>query len=174
MLRCSRQFRCLIGIPTVAFGLVLGLGGCAHNPTSVNREAGARPRVEQLALSTAMDDAYGKVDFAFVSGKKVFVETKALAKTDVDFITSYVQKKVLAAGGTPSLDEKDAQLKLTSTMEVSGTDEVQKVGKDVVVGQFKGTLAVVDTANGLITNIYDLNSVAQTKRNRKGTTKIVD
>lgn len=161
-------------IVTIGVGFVLGFCACSHNPTAVSRELGARPRVEQLALSTAMDDAYGTVDFGFVSGKKVFVETKALAKTDVDYITSYVQKKVLAAGGMPVLAEQDAQLRLTSTMEVSGTDEIQKVGKDVVVGQFKGTLSVVDATTGQITKIHDLNSVAQTKRNRKGSTKIID
>lgn len=165
--------RCGSGILIVGLCTTFVVTACTKNPTSVTRELGARPRVEQLALSTAMGDAYQKIDFGFVSGKRVFVATKSLAKTDIEFITSFVQKKVLAAGGNPILEEKDAQLGLTSTLDVSGTDEVEKVGKDVVMGQFKGTLTAVDLSSGKILNMYDLNSVVQTKRNRRATTKII-
>jgi len=150
-----------------------GLLGCTRNPTTVSREVSARPRLEQLALAAAMDDAYNRIDFGFVDGKDVYVETKSLAKTDVDFITAFVQKRVLEGGGSPVLEPDEAELRLTSTMEVSGTDEVEKIGKDVVMGQFKGTLQVVNLADGAVLKIFELDSLAQTKRNRKGRTRIV-
>lgn len=153
---------------------LVGCSGCTSSTTAVSRELAARPRVEQLALATAMDDAYGRVDFGFANGKKVFVETKSLAKTDVEFITAFVQKKVMEGGGTPVPSEAQADLRVTSTLEVSGTDEVEKMGKDVVMGQFKGTLQVVDLAEGAIVQMHALDSLAQTKRNRKGTTKILE
>lgn len=167
------------GVSTaLVVGVVLvglfGDTGCTKNPTSVNREVAARPRVEQLALSSAMESAYDSVDFSLVKNENVYVETNALAKTDVEFITSFVQKQVIAAGGTVVLNERDADLKLTSTVEVSGTDEVNRTfGKDVVMGQFKGSLAVVDLASASIVQMYELDSLAQTKRNRRAKTKVL-
>jgi len=45
---------------------------CADTVTDVGREATARPRIEQLALSNAIDLAFKDVDFAEVIGKKKF------------------------------------------------------------------------------------------------------
>ena len=121
-----------------------------------------------------MEEAYNKADFGFCKGKKCFVETKALSKSDIDFITSYVTKKVLSAGGVPVIQESAAELKLTSTLDVSGTDEVKRSwGKDVVIGQFKGTLAVIDISKGTVQQVIDLNGTAQSKRNRDADTKIL-
>jgi spore cortex formation protein SpoVR/YcgB (stage V sporulation) len=166
-----------IPIP-VALGVVLLAGGmlaCTRASTSVGREVSARPRVEQVALSAAMEAAYNKVDFAFCRGRKCFVETKALSKTDIDFITSYVTKKVLTAGGFPVLQEANAEITLTSTLEVSGTDEVKRtMVKDVVIGQFKGTLAIIDRSKGTVVQAFDLKAVSQTKRNKTADTTILE
>jgi hypothetical protein len=174
MSRNSKHVSRAVAIPMIAIGIVASLCSCSQNRTAVSREVGARPRIEQLALSTAMDDAYGKVDFKFVAERSVFTMTKALSKTDVDFINSYVQKKILAAGGTPVLEEKDAELKLTNTIEVSGTDEVKKRRRGVLIGQFKGTLSVVDLTSGQITDIFDLDSTVKAKRTQKGKTKVIN
>lgn len=154
-----------------------GLAGlaCTKANTAIGREASARPRIEQVALSSAMEAAYAKVDFGFCKERKCFIETKALSKSDVDFITSYVTKKVLAAGGTPVLQEAGADLRLTSTLDVSGTDEVKRtLLKDVVIGQFKGTLTVVDLKAGAVQKVIDLNAVSQSKRNKTADTKILE
>ena len=158
----------------VALLLIGGGLGCTKASTSIGREASARPRIEQVALSSAMEAAYNKVNFGFCRDKKCFVETKALSKSDIDFITSYVTKKVLAGGGIPVLQENDAELKLTSTLDVSGTDEVKRtLVKDVVIGQFKGTLAVIDIAKGTVKQVIDLNATSQSKRNKSADTKIL-
>ena len=154
--------------------LLAGLA-CTRASTTIGREASARPRIEQVALSSAMEAAYAKVDFGFCKDRKCFIETKALSKTDVDFITSYVTKKVLAAGGVPTLQEPGSELRLTSTLDVSGTDEVKRtLVKDVVIGQFKGTLTVVDLAKGTVSKVIDLNAVSQSKRNKTADTKILE
>jgi len=122
-----------------------------------------------------MEAAYNKVDFAFCHSKKCFIETKALSKTDIDFITSFVTKKVLTAGGFPVIQESNAELTLTSTLDVSGTDEVKRsFVKDVVIGQFKGTLAIVDRAKGTVLQAFDLKATAQTKRNKTADTSILE
>ena len=110
-------------MPTIRFPLFLlgllailsGLG-CTKANTTIGRETSARPRIEQVALSSAMEAAYNKVNFGFCRDRKCFVETKALSKSDIDFITSYVTKKVLSGGGVPVLQESAAELKLTSTL----------------------------------------------------------
>lgn len=164
-------------IPALLAALALTLTGlgCTKASTTIGREASARPRIEQVALSSAMEAAYAKVNFGFCQGKRCFIETKALSKSDVDFITSYVTKKVLAAGGTPLLQEPGADLRLTSTLDVSGTDEVKRtLVKDVVIGQFKGTLTVVDLKAGTVQKVIDLNAVSQSKRNKTADTKILE
>ncbi|MBP7147029.1 MAG: hypothetical protein KBD01_05755 [Acidobacteria bacterium] len=147
------------------------LAGCTASTTAISRETAARPRVEQKALVSAMEGAYAKVDFSVCRGRKVFVETRALSKTDVEFITSYVQKQALAARCVPVIDEQEADLKMTSMLEVSGTDEVERrMLKDVVVGQFTGTLTVTDLREGAVIKAWDLHAMSQTKRNRRATT----
>jgi len=165
----------IITLPALVALLLIGGGlGCTKASTSIGREASARPRIEQVALSSAMEAAYNKVNFGFCRDKKCFVETKALSKSDIDFITSYVTKKVLAGGGIPVLNESAAELKLTSTLDVSGTDEVKRtLVKDVVIGQFKGTLAVIDIAKGTVKQVIDLNATSQSKRNKSADTKIL-
>jgi len=165
-----------ITLPVLVTLLLIGGGlGCTKASTSIGREASARPRIEQVALSSAMEAAYNKVNFGFCRDKKCFVETKALSKSDIDFITSYVTKKVLAGGGIPVLQENAAELKLTSTLDVSGTDEVKRtLVKDVVIGQFKGSLAVIDIAKGTVKQVFDLNATSQSKRNKNADTRILE
>lgn len=163
-------------VPAAIIGLSLigGGFGCNRANTAIGREASARPRIEQVALSSAMEAAYNKVNFSFCKDQKCFVETKALSKSDIDFITSYVTKKVLEAGGIPVIQEQNAKLKLTSTLDVSGTDEVRRaVLRDLIVGQFKGTLAVVDLEKGTIQQVIELNATTQSKRNKGADTSVI-
>ena len=51
------------------------LVGCASTETQVGREVTARPRVEQRALSNAIDNAFKTVNFSPVVGQKVFLDT---------------------------------------------------------------------------------------------------
>ena len=168
--------RTLLFVPSVILGLsILGSGlACNRANTAIGREASARPRIEQVALSSAMEAAYNKVNFSFCKDQKCFVETKALSKSDIDFITSYVTKKVLEAGGIPVLQEQNAKLKLTSTLDVSGTDEVRRaILRDLIVAEFKGTLAVVDLDKGAVQKMIELNAVTQSKRNKGADTNVI-
>ena len=159
----------LIAIFVIGGGLA-----CNRANTAIGREASARPRIEQVALSSAMEAAYNKVNFSFCKDQKCFVETKALSKSDIDFITSYVTKKVLEAGGIPVLQEQNAKLKLTSTLDVSGTDEVRRaILRDLIVAEFKGSLAVIDLEKGAVKQMIELNAVTQSKRNKGADTNII-
>ena len=162
-------------VAVLAAVVIMGLVGCTKNYTPIGREESARPRVEQIAFSAALESAYKKIDLSFVRDKRVFVETKALSKQDIDYINSYVRKRVLAAGGNVVLEEPGAEIKLTNFLEVTGSDEVIRTfGKDLVVAQVRGNLTITDMKSMTITKIVDLKGSAQTKRNKKADTKIIE
>jgi hypothetical protein len=155
--------------------LALSLAGCSHTTTPIGREYSARPRVEQIAFSAALESAYKKINMSFCKDKKVFVETKALSEKDIGYINSYVSKLVIAAGGTVVTTESAADIKMSNFFEVTGTDEVKRsMRKDVVVAQVTGTLTLTDVAAGKVIQIMDLKGAAQTKRNKDADTKILE
>ncbi len=156
----------------VLLGSALLIPSCGTTTTTVNRESGARPRIEQRAFSKSMAEAYDDVSFHACKGKRTVVETKALDKDDADFINSYVLSRALAAGCTSADSDNDAQIKLLNVVEVSGTDEIgRRKGKGLVVGQFMGTLSIVDQATGKVLHHYQFGGGAQSKRNKKATTR---
>ena len=159
----------------LVLAMVASFTACTKNYTPIGREESARPRVEQIAFSAALESAYKKVDMSFVRDKRVFVETKALSRQDVEYINSYVRKRVIAAGGTVVMEEPGAEIKLTNFLEVTGTDEVQRsFGKDLVVAQVRGNLTITDLKAMTVTKILDLKGMAQTKRNKKADTRIIE
>lgn len=162
-------------IGLIVAAMVIGFIGCTKNLTPIGREQSARPRVEQIAFSAALESAFKKADLSFCSGKKVFIETKSLSKQDIEYINSYVRKRITALGGYVVLDENDADLKMVNFLEVTGTDEVMRTfGKDLVVAQVRGNFTVTDLKTGVITKIVDLKGTAQTKRNKKAKTKVIE
>ncbi len=139
--------------------------GCSKTITQSTREESARPRVEQRALSNAMDIAFSKVDFNIINGKRVFVETQGLSKVDVPYITALLNSKIVQNGGVPVDKEVDADIKALNIVKVSGTDEVKRrIVSDKVTGQFKGTLTFIDVKNRKVIRIYELDAEADEVR----------
>ena len=162
----------ITGIVLAAIGMLVG---CTKTYTPINREETARPRVDQIAFSAALESAYKKVDMSFCTGKKVFVETRALSKQDIEYINSYVRKLIIAKGGYVAAEEKDADIKMSNFLEVTGTDEVTRTfGKDLVVAQVRGNFSITYMSTGITTKIVDLKGTAQTKRNKKANTKVIE
>lgn len=145
--------------------LTAAIIGCSKTITQSTREESARPRVEQRALSKAMDIAFSKVDFNLVSGKRVFVETQGLSKVDVLFITALLNSKIVQSGGVPVDKEIDADIKALNIVKVSGTDEIKRrIVSDKVRGQFKGTFTFIDAKNKKVVRIYELDAEADEAR----------
>lgn len=139
--------------------------GCSKTITQSSREESARPRVEQRALSKAMDIAFSKVDFNLANGKRVFVETQGLSKVDVPFITALLNSKIVQSGGVPVDKEHDADIKALNIVKVSGTDEIKRrIISDKVRGQFKGTFTFIDVKNKKVMRIYELDAEADEER----------
>lgn len=141
--------------------LVGAFFGCSSTVTQTSREQSARPRVEQIALSKAMDEGFSKVDFKFVAGKKVYVETQGLSKVDVPFITSLLNSKIIENGGIPVEKEDSADIKALNIVKVSGTDEIKRsILSDKVRGEFKGTFTFVDIKKQNVLKVYELDATA--------------
>lgn len=138
---------------------------CTTTSTEQKREASARPRVEQRALSNAINIAFKEVDFSVVIGKKVFIDTQALSKLDVGFINGFITGLILQKGGLVVPDEKDADIKMYNVVKVSGTDEiVRKILSDKVRGEYSSTLSIIDLKTSKIIKTYVLSGEADENR----------
>ncbi len=149
----------------LAISSLLILAACTSTETQMGREASARPRVEQRALSNAIDIAFKEVNFSQVIGKKVFLETQALSKLDVGFINGYLTSMMLSKGALVVADEKDADIKIFSIVKISGTDEIRrKILSDKVRGEFRSVLSIIDLKSNRILNTYELNGESDENR----------
>ncbi len=144
---------------------IVGLAACTSTETQMGREASARPRVEQRALSNAIDVAFKEVNFSQVIGKRVFLETQALSKLDVGFINGYLTSLMLARGALVVADEKNADIKIFSIVKISGTDEIKrKILSDKVRGEFRSVLSIIDLKTNSILNTYELSGESDENR----------
>ena len=148
---------------TIFFSIFLV--ACTTTKTESSREVAARPRVEQRALSTAMELAFKEVDFSMLIGKKVYIDTYSLSRIDTAFISGFIGGKVIERGGFIVNDEKNAQIKLFNVVRVSGTDEIiRKVLPDKVRGEFRGSLSIIDLAIPKTLRTYELSAEADENR----------
>lgn len=144
---------------------VMLMVSCATTTTDVWREQTARPRVEQRALSRAIDEAFSNVNFSIAMGKAIYVETQAISKIDINFITAYVNNKVVENGGLPVNKETDADIKILNIVKVSGTDEIKrKILLDKVRGQFKSTVTFINIKTKQVIKVYNLDAEADETR----------
>lgn len=119
------EFRMNTGTPhlllTLIFSvLIAGISGCGTAKlTNTTRTA-----TEQLLLSDAMDRAVSQVNFSMLSGKKVYVNSKPIAKvTDSEYLLSIVRQHALASGCLLQEEEAEADVILELRAGTSGTDQ---------------------------------------------------
>jgi hypothetical protein len=138
---------------------------CTTTETQSRREESARPRVEQRALSNAIDIAFKQVNLSQVVGQKVFLETQALSKLDVGFINGYLTSVMLEKGALVVADEKMADLKILSIVKISGTDEIKrKILSDKVRGEFRSVMSIIDLKNNTILKTYEVSGESDENR----------
>ena len=138
---------------------------CADTVTDVGREATARPRIEQLALSNAIDLAFKDVDFAEVIGKKVFIETQALSKLDIQFINWYIACLAIENNAVVVNSVEDADIKIFNIVKTSGTDDIERrIFTDKVRGEFNSVMSFVNLKTMKVIKTYEISGVADEVR----------
>ncbi|MDZ4850767.1 MAG: DUF6655 family protein [Pirellulaceae bacterium] len=95
-----------------AFLLAVTLVGCA----SMKESDTARTGLEQLLISSAVDDSLNKVDFSPVSGAKVFLKADYLESVDKNYILVSMRSRLLSHGCTlvDKADEADVCMEVAS------------------------------------------------------------
>jgi hypothetical protein len=138
---------------------------CADTVTDLGREATARPRIEQLALSNAIDLAFREVDFAEIIGKKVFIETQALSKLDIEFINAYISGLSIENNAIVVDSISEADIKIYNIVKTSGTDDIErKIFTDKVRGEYKSVLSFIDTKSMKVIKTYEISGIADEVR----------
>lgn len=138
---------------------------CADTVTDLGREATARPRIEQLALSNAIDLAFREVDFAEIIGKKVFIETQALSKLDIEFINAYISGLSIENNAIVVNSINEADIKIYNIVKTSGTDDIErKIFTDKVRGEYKSVLSFIDTKSMKVIKTYEISGIADEVR----------
>jgi len=138
---------------------------CADTVTDLGREASARPRIEQLALSNAIDLAFREVDFAEIIGKKVFIETQALSKLDIEFINAYISGLSIENNAMVVNSLEEADIKIYNIVKTSGTDDIErKIFTDKVRGEYKSVLSFIDTKTMKVIKTYEISGIADEVR----------
>jgi len=138
---------------------------CADTVTDLGREATARPRIEQLALSNAIDLAFREVDFAEIIGKKVFIETQALSKLDIEFINAYISGLSIENNAIVVNSLEEADIKIYNIVKTSGTDDIErKIFTDKVRGEYKSVLSFIDTKSMKVVKTYEISGIADEVR----------
>ena len=109
--------------------LCWSLSGCA----SMKESDTARTGLEQLLISSAVDDSLNKVDFTAVSGAKVFLKADYLESVDKNYVLMSIRSRLLSHDCTlvDKADEADVCMEVASggigtdrTELVVGTPEI--------------------------------------------------
>ena len=97
---------------------MFGTLGCA----SVKQSDTARTGIEQLLLSTAIDDSLDKVDLRPVAGANVFVKTDYLDCVDKNYVIVGLHSRLLSNGCTLADKAEGADVILEVAAGALGTD----------------------------------------------------
>lgn len=142
--------------------IIITIWGCSTTITRVGGEGGARARIEQRALSAAMEQAFKDVNFKLIANKRVYVETQSLSKGDINFITAYINSLVIENGGIPIASENEADVKILNITKVSGSDEIsRKILSDKVTAEYKSTMSFIDMKDKRLIRSYQLSAEAE-------------
>ncbi len=143
--------------------LALTLFTACTTLTPIHYEGSSGRRIEQRAISSAIDTAFAAVDFGVVRGKTVYVETLGLSKADTNYadanyMITFINSKIIEMGGIPEKKEDSADIKIININKISGVDEIKRrIVSDIVRAQYKSTLTIIDLKTKKVVKIYTLN-----------------
>ena len=98
------------------------LSGCATTKESDT----ARTGIEQLLVSSAVDQALDKIDLTPIRGAKVFLEEKYLDCVDKNYVIVSLEQRLLLNGSTLAAKAEDADVIMHVGSGSVGTDRQEK------------------------------------------------
>jgi hypothetical protein len=107
---------------SLALVAALALSAALPACTTIKRSDTARTGLEQLLISSAVDHALNRVDWAPIRGAAVFVETKYLDCVDKNYIILGVHQRLLANGCTLVEKAEDSAVTIELGSGAVGTD----------------------------------------------------
>jgi hypothetical protein len=103
---------------SLALGLMVTAIGCTSTSTSNT----ARTAKEQMLVSNAIDQSLDKVDFAPLSGRKVFLDDKYLDCVDKGYVMGSLRHRLLRAGAQLVATSEESEVVLEARSGGVGTD----------------------------------------------------
>lgn len=110
---------------TIPLWLAVAACGCA----TVKQSDTARTGIEQLLISSAVDESLDKIDFAPIAGATVHLKTDYLDCVDKNYVIVGLHSRLLAQGCSIADKPEDAEVLLTVASGGVGTDRT-----DMAVG----------------------------------------
>jgi hypothetical protein len=104
--------------------VLLGMIACV-GCTSTRTTNTARTAREQLLISNAIDQALSKVDFASMSGTKLFLDDKYLECVDKGYVVGSIRHRAMVNGANLVAKAEDADVVLELRSGVVGTDTAE-------------------------------------------------
>ena len=109
--------------------VIISLIGCSSNQVGFSSEvqyatSGARPGVEQRALSYAVESAFENVNFNVFQGKTGHVEVQGLADKDLEFIKIYITNRIITSGGRVYEEKEKSEYNVSMVINVLGGDKM--------------------------------------------------
>ncbi|MGD9724292.1 MAG: DUF6655 family protein [Pirellulales bacterium] len=98
------------------------LSGCATTKESDT----ARTGIEQLLVSSAVDNALDRIDFTPIRGAKVYLEEKYLDCVDKNYVIVSLEQRLLMHGATLAPKPEEADVIMHVTSGGVGTDRQEK------------------------------------------------
>ncbi len=92
---------------------IVGMGGCA----SMKESDTARTGLEQLLISSAVDESLDKVNLAPLSGAKVFLKTDYLDSVDKNYVIVSLRSRLLKHNCT-LVDKADDAMSASRSLRV--------------------------------------------------------
>ena len=143
--------------------VIISLIGCSSNQVGFSSEvqyatSGARPGVEQRALSYAVESAFENVNFNVFQGKTGYVEVQGLADKDLEFIKIYITNRIITSGGRVYEEKEKSEYNVSMVINVLGGDKMGTnyylFSTEKLVEEFTGRFSVISKDGEVIINQY--------------------
>ncbi len=145
------------------------IASCSSTSTGIIKDTTVGSRIGQLAITQAMDSAFGQLNFFMFKDKKVITEVVYLGQaTNNEFYNAYVGNKIFLAGGRPVDSKDNADILLKLLIKVGGIDENNTnyiiFSRDYVTAQFDAIATISHIKSGELLKSQSIFGEATVRR----------